>query len=85
MIFLADACRICGCTDYTPCIDPGGEPCCWVEDDLCSQCAPESEVEVTLCHVPRDPEARQALEDLVQAAARMLVSQTAKEVRDAVL
>lgn len=26
------ACRICGCTEYTPC--PGG--CSWVEEDLCS-------------------------------------------------
>lgn len=27
-------CRVCGCTDDKAC--PGG--CCWVEDDLCSQC-----------------------------------------------
>jgi hypothetical protein len=29
-------CRKCGCTDSKPC--PGG--CYWVEDDLCSSCAP---------------------------------------------
>lgn len=28
-------CRVCGCTDDHPC--PDG--CCWVENDLCSQCA----------------------------------------------
>ncbi|HUT33090.1 MAG TPA: ParB/RepB/Spo0J family partition protein [Planctomycetota bacterium] len=34
------ACRICGCTEANACADPhrGGEPCCWVEDDLCSAC-----------------------------------------------
>ncbi len=29
-------CRICGCTDLNAC--PG--LCYWVEDDLCSACAP---------------------------------------------
>jgi len=33
------SCRICGCTDTNPCIDKKtGEPCHWVEDDLCSSC-----------------------------------------------
>lgn len=27
-------CRVCGCTDSNAC--EGG--CCWVEEDLCSQC-----------------------------------------------
>jgi hypothetical protein len=32
-------CRICGCTDDNACIDEEtGEPCHWVEDDLCSNC-----------------------------------------------
>ena len=31
------ACRVCGCTHYTPC--DGG--CYWVEPDLCSSCAGE--------------------------------------------
>lgn len=29
-------CRVCGCSDFNAC--PG--PCYWVEDDLCSECAP---------------------------------------------
>lgn len=34
------ACRICGCTDddCRQCIEKTGEPCCWVEADLCSAC-----------------------------------------------
>ena len=34
-------CRICGCTDRDcrACIRKTGEPCYWVEDDLCSACA----------------------------------------------
>ena len=32
-------CRVCGCTDYSTCIEPDGFPCCWVERDLCSRCA----------------------------------------------
>lgn len=33
-------CRICGCTDddCRQCIEKTGEPCYWVEDDLCSAC-----------------------------------------------
>lgn len=35
-------CRECGCTDddCTWCIARTGEPCMWVEPDLCSACAP---------------------------------------------
>lgn len=34
-------CRECGCTDYdcSECVERTGEPCYWVEDDLCSACA----------------------------------------------
>jgi hypothetical protein len=34
-------CRICGCTDddCRGCIEKTGEPCYWVEYDLCSACA----------------------------------------------
>lgn len=81
-------CRVCGCTEWDACIDPYWEPCCWVEDDLCSACAPESEepeVHAMLCgSPPKDPETQQALKDLVQAAARVLVSQPAEGARDAV-
>jgi len=33
-------CRICGCTDddCRQCIEKTGEPCYWVEPDLCSAC-----------------------------------------------
>jgi hypothetical protein len=35
------SCRICGCTDLdcSVCIERTGEPCHWVEEDLCSACA----------------------------------------------
>jgi hypothetical protein len=38
-------CRVCGCTDADcrQCIEKTGEPCYWVEDDLCSACAPASQ------------------------------------------
>ena len=33
-------CRVCGCTevDCSQCIEKTGEPCHWVEEDLCSAC-----------------------------------------------
>lgn len=33
-------CRVCGCTeeDCTGCVVKTGQPCFWVEDDLCSAC-----------------------------------------------
>jgi hypothetical protein len=34
----ARVCRVCGCTDTTPCIRRGSA-CCWVSEDLCSACA----------------------------------------------
>lgn len=37
-------CRVCGCTDINceVCIQKIGEPCYWVEDNLCSACMEES-------------------------------------------
>lgn len=35
----ARACRRCGCTEISACLDADGEPCCWMDDDLCSVCA----------------------------------------------
>jgi ParB family transcriptional regulator, chromosome partitioning protein len=37
------ACRVCGCTedDCRQCVEKTGEPCHWVEDDLCSACVEE--------------------------------------------
>lgn len=36
-------CRVCGCTDddCSQCIEKTGEPCSWVEEDLCSACQEE--------------------------------------------
>jgi len=38
-------CRVCGCTDddCRNCIERTGEPCYWVEEDLCSACADQKE------------------------------------------
>lgn len=38
-------CRVCGCTedDCRQCIERTGEPCHWIERDLCSACAPGKE------------------------------------------
>jgi ParB/RepB/Spo0J family partition protein len=37
-------CRVCGCTETTPCIDKkSGDSCSWVEPDLCSACADKAE------------------------------------------
>lgn len=34
-------CRVCGCTESHACPDDGsGNPCHWVERDLCSACVP---------------------------------------------
>lgn len=39
-------CRVCGCTDLDcrRCIAKTGEPCRWVEPDLCSACARDGQV-----------------------------------------
>lgn len=36
-------CRVCGCTDddCSQCIEKTGEPCTWIEPDLCSACEGE--------------------------------------------
>ncbi len=31
-------CRVCGCTDDKACLSEDGDPCWWVELDLCSFC-----------------------------------------------
>lgn len=31
-------CRVCGCTEITPCLDAAGNSCWWIEPDLCSHC-----------------------------------------------
>jgi hypothetical protein len=32
-------CRVCGCTEDNPCVNPIGDTCHWAEEDLCSFCA----------------------------------------------
>jgi len=41
----ARVCRVCGCTDLdcSGCIAKTGQPCYWVEPDLCSACAMDEE------------------------------------------
>jgi hypothetical protein len=31
-------CRVCGCTDFTPCTGPNDYACWWTAPDLCSIC-----------------------------------------------
>lgn len=40
-LFDEQRCRVCGCTDLdcSGCIERTGQPCYWVEEDLCSACA----------------------------------------------
>lgn len=40
-------CRGCGCTEAncSGCVAKTGEPCFWVQPDLCSACAPPAELE----------------------------------------
>jgi hypothetical protein len=45
-------CRVCGCTNSTPCIDGLGQACAWVGPDLCSFCCegtPDDEPLVRVC------------------------------------
>ena len=38
------SCRVCGCTETTPCIDKeSGDSCAWIETDLCSACVGKTE------------------------------------------
>jgi hypothetical protein len=39
-------CRVCGCTDddCRQCINKTGEPCSWIENDLCSACEIEGKI-----------------------------------------
>lgn len=50
-------CRECGCTedDCSSCVERTGEPCHWVEPDLCSACATVTFPEVTIFDAPAAP------------------------------
>lgn len=37
-------CRICGCTEHTPCV-AGGETCAWIAEDLCDFCDVDAEIQ----------------------------------------
>lgn len=37
------ACRRCGCTYFSPCVDSVGMSCAWVAKDLCSACMTKAE------------------------------------------
>lgn len=54
---LESTCRICGCTETTPCVfeDHRGEPfaCHWVEEDLCSN--PDCVAQVIAQEVEAEP------------------------------
>jgi hypothetical protein len=41
--FTERSCRVCGCTqeDCSQCIAATGQPCFWIEQDLCSRCKKE--------------------------------------------
>lgn len=45
--FKIQTCRICGCTDddCSQCIEKTGDACYWIEDDLCSACTGELEIQ----------------------------------------
>ena len=47
-IITSRVCRVCGCTDddCSQCIEKTGQPCHWIEDDLCSSCTNSQEEEV---------------------------------------
>lgn len=55
------ACRLCGCTDADcrQCIERTGEPCHWLEPDLCSACGPAA-VQAEVAAFVRDGRASQA-------------------------
>jgi hypothetical protein len=40
-------CRVCGCTETTPCLTMG-DPCHWVEKDLCSACQDGNREDINL-------------------------------------
>jgi hypothetical protein len=43
-------CRVCGCSDddCLQCYQAQGHPCHWIEDDLCSRCQHEMEIQYAM-------------------------------------
>ena len=52
MDLLMQSCRVCGCTDFdcSKCIEKTGEPCYWVDANLCSACEGETRNIAVACH-----------------------------------
>lgn len=49
LVYMPGVCRECGCTEDEACVDDvTGDPCFWVEPDLCSACAEDVELVVEL-------------------------------------
>lgn len=46
--FIASRCRVCGCTETTPCQLEDGLPCAWLDLELLALHIPPCEVEVML-------------------------------------
>jgi ParB/RepB/Spo0J family partition protein len=74
------SCRGCGCTeaDCRQCVEKTGEPCHWVEADLCSACVPAAEAE-ELGHPEGEPiEALGVLLEDLQAVSHLCSTNTQK-------
>jgi hypothetical protein len=74
----ARECRVCGCTETTPCMDAFG-PCAWADRTytLCSNCA-EIGVMVAqwLCYREPPPDVRAPLARLADLAAEIYAAAT---------
>lgn len=60
-------CRVCGCTndDCRQCIAKTGEPCYWVEADLCSACAAEMKADEVAALALLPPPSRSSMTVLI--------------------
>jgi DNA polymerase-3 subunit beta len=61
----ARRCRVCGCTDddCSQCIEKTGEPCHWVEEDLCSACVSEGDRESDKTKEPKQKKRKKKEKD----------------------
>jgi ParB family chromosome partitioning protein len=52
-VITGEKCRVCGCTeeDCRQCIEATGQPCHWVEKDLCSRCAEDADEDAAVAHL----------------------------------
>ena len=86
-------CRICGCTDNDceVCVLRTGQPCSWVEDDLCSACEPTAKLlsliseikEKTLAMHNLDTNSKDAMANINNLAKlKKLTQQREKLIKD---